>query len=301
MADARTGGIEVGEQLAVTTRLQLARATLKFAKRKPLGAFGGLLVLVFIVVAVLAPLIAPYDPNELFSEHQLEAPGPGFLLGTDNYGRDVLSRVIFGAQISMYVGIVAVGVGIAAATTIGVVSGYFAGRVDMVIQRIVDTIMCFPCLILMLTLMTILGAGMTNVAFALAITLTFGNSRVVRSAVLSIKENQYMEAARAIGCSNFDIVFRYVLPNVFAPIIVIATIGLGRVILAESSLSFLGFGVPPPAPSWGGVIGGPGREYLVQAPWIATFSGIAISLSVFGFNMLGDALRDVLDPRLRGS
>lgn len=301
MAEARTSESVIDGRLAVPRERQIARTVVDFIRKKPLGAFGGVLVLLFVVLAVLAPVIAPYDPNELFSQHRLEAPGARFLLGTDHYGRDILSRVIWGARISMYVGIVAVGLGTLAATTIGVASGYFGGRIDMVLQRIVDTIMCFPWLILMLTLMTIFGAGMTNVALALAITLTFGNSRVVRSAVISIKENQYMDAARAIGCRHLHIILRYILPNVFAPIIVIATIGLGRVILAESSLSFLGFGVPPPAPSWGGMIGGPGREFLIQAPWIATFSGIAISLSVFGFNMLGDALRDVLDPRLRGT
>jgi peptide/nickel transport system permease protein len=267
---------------------------------KPLGALRGLLILLLVGMAIFAPLLAPYDPIQINAADRLCPLGMGYLLGTDDFRRDILSRIIYGARISMVIGLSAVGISTVLATLLGVISGFYGGRVDTVLQRGIDTLMAFPGLVVLLTIMAILGQGLGNVILALGIGGTAGNARIIRSAVLTIKENQYMEAARAIGCRDWQLIRRYILPNIAAPIMVVATLGLGVAILAESSLSFLGFGVPPPAPSWGGMLSGSGRTYMLKAPWMAIAPGIALSLAVFGFNMLGDALRDLLDPKLRG-
>ena len=269
-------------------------------RRKPLGAVGGLLILGLVATALLAPVLAPYDPIKVKSSDRLQAPGLSHLLGTDDFGRDILSRVIHGARISMLLGLGAVAISTLLATIIGVLSGYYGGRIDIVLQRCIDTLMAFPGLVVLLTIMAMLGQGLGNVILALGIGGTAGNARIIRSAVLAIRENQYIEVARATGCQDWQIIARHILPNIAAPIMVVVTLGLGVAILAESALSFLGFGVPPPTPSWGAMLSGSGRTYMIQAPWIAVFPGIAISLAVFGFNMLGDALRDLLDPKLRG-
>jgi len=260
---------------------------------KPLGALGGLLILGLLATALLAPVLAPYDPIKVRSSDRLQAPSLSHLLGTDDFGRDILSRVIYGARISMLLGLGAVAI-------IGILSGYYGGRIDMVLQRCIDTLMAFPGLVVLLTIMAMLGQGLGNVILALGIGGTAANARIIRSAVLAIRENQYIEVARATGCQDWQIIVRHILPNIAAPIMVVVTLGLGVAILAESALSFLGFGVPPPTPSWGAMLSGSGRTYMIQAPWMAIFPGIAISLAVFGFNMLGDALRDLLDPKLRG-
>jgi len=221
-------------------------------------------------------------------------------LGTDDFGRDILSRLIYGARISMLIGLGAVAISTVLATLLGVLSGFYGGKVDTILQRCIDTLMAFPGLVVLLTIMAILGQGLGNVILALGIGGTAGNARIIRSAVLTVKENVYIEAARALGCRDWHLIRRYILPNIAAPIMVVATLGLGVAILAESSLSFLGFGVPPPTPSWGGMLSGSGRTYMLKAPWMVIFPGIALSLAVFGFNMLGDALRDLLDPKLRG-
>lgn len=268
-------------------------------RTKPLGCLGGILVLILVLMAIFAPILSPYDPNEIRSADQLLPPSSRHLFGTDNFGRDIFSRIVHGARISMYVGIGAVLLSSVLATLIGITCGYYGGKFDTIIQRAIDAFMAFPWLVVMLTIMAILGPGMLNVILALGVVSASGNSRIIRSAVLSVKENQYIEAARAAGCKNSLIIWRYILPNVAAPIIVIATLGLGWAILVESALSFLGFGVPPPEPTWGGMLSGEGRTYMIKASWMAIFPGIAISMAVFGFNMLGDALRDILDPRLR--
>ena len=276
------------------------RAMFHAMRHKPLGALGGLLILALVATALLAPALAPYDPVGIKSADRLKPPSLTHWLGTDDFGRDILSRVIYGARISMLLGLGAVAISTVLATIIGIVSGYYGGRVDTVLQRCIDTLMAFPGLVVLLTIMAMLGQGLGNVVLALGIGGTAGNARIIRSAVLTVRENQYVEVARAIGCHDLHIILRHILPNIAAPIMVVATLGLGVAILAESALSFLGFGVPPPTPSWGAMLSGSGRTYMLQAPWMAVFPGIAISLAVFGFNMLGDALRDVLDPKLRG-
>ncbi len=211
------------------------------------------------------------------------------------------SRIVYGARVSVTVGFAAIGLGILLATIIGITSGYFGGAYDILVQRIVDAWMSFPYLVIILSVMAVLGPGLLNLILSLAVIVAAINSRVIRGATIAVTQNVYVEAARAMGCGHARILLRHILPNVAATIIIVATIGLGGVILAESALSFLGFGAPPPYPSWGAMLSGSGRTYMFRAPWMAIWPGVAISLAVFGFNMLGDALRDVLDPRLRGS
>lgn len=272
----------------------------RLVREKPLGAVGAVLVLALLLTAVFADVLAPYNYEDTESAALL-----GFSLthplGTDNLGRDMLSRIIYGARVSMYVSLGSVAWGGTVAVILGLLTGYVGGKLDLFIQRVVDAWMSFPSLVIVLTLMSILGPGLLQVIFTIGLGFSFGNSRVVRSTVLSVKENLYIDAARAIGASPGRIVLVHVLPNVMAPIIILITLTSGIAILIESSLSFLGFGVPPPHPSWGGMLSGAGREYMYLAPWMAVWPGVAISLAVFGFNMLGDALRDLLDPRLRGA
>jgi peptide/nickel transport system permease protein len=279
----------------------LSKGLWRLVKEKPLGAFGGLLVLVLMLCAIFAHWIAPYPYDETNVRQRLKPPSAQFYLGTDNLGRDVFSRIIYGARISVTVGFGAVTLSVLLATIMGVTSGYFGGKVDVFVQRIVDAAMAFPPLVILLSIMAVLGPGLLNVILVLGIVPSANRSRVIRSATLSAKENQYVEAARAVGASDLRIILCYILPNIMAPIIIVATNALGAVILVEATLSFLGFGVPPPYPSWGEMLSGSGRSYMYKAPWMAIWPGVAISLAVFGFNMLGDALRDLLDPRLRGA
>lgn len=278
-----------------------ARALLLFCRRKPLGALGGFLVLVMLVMAVGAPLIAHYSYDESIPGSRMKAPGAQFWMGTDNLSRDMWSRVVYGARVSVTVGFITIALATLIATAVGVSSAYIGGVFDMAVQRVVDAWMSFPYLVIILSLMAVLGPGLANLILSLSILVAATSARVIRGAALSVMENPYIESARAMGTGHLRIVLRHVVPNVMATVIIVATIGLGGVILAESSLSFLGLGVPPPQPSWGAMLAGSGRSYMQRAPWMAIFPGLAISLAVFGFNMLGDALRDVLDPRLRGT
>jgi len=279
----------------------LARLTLQFARRKPLGALGGAIVLALLLMAVFANRIAPYAYDQSIPMARNKPPSAQFWMGTDNLSRDVWSRVVYGARISVTVGFATVALATVIATAVGVSSAYLGGAYDIAIQRVVDAWMSFPALVVILSLMAALGPGLFNLILALSLIGSASASRVIRGSTLSVMASPYVEAARALGAGHLRIVIFYVLPNVMATIIILATIGLGTVILAESGLSFLGFGVPPPYPSWGAMLSGSGRSFMYYAPWMALFPAGAISLAVFGFNMLGDALRDVLDPRLRGS
>jgi peptide/nickel transport system permease protein len=231
----------------------------------------------------------------------MKPPSAQFWMGTDNIGRDIWSRVVYGARISVTIGFATVALATLLATVIGVSSAYLGGAYDIVVQRVVDAWISFPALVIVLSLLAALGPGLLNLILALSIIGAAGTSRVIRGAALSTMQDPYVEAARALGAGHARVILRHVLPNVMATVIILATIGLGTVILAESALSFLGFGIPPPYPSWGGMLSGSGRSFMIHAPWMALFPAAAISLAVFGFNMFGDALRDLLDPRMRGA
>lgn len=277
------------------------RRIMAFCRAKPLGAAGALILLAFIVIALLAPFISPYDPNEQVLTDRLQAPSFTHLMGTDDYGRDVYSRIIWGSRTSLYVSLLSITLGAIIGTLIGLSCGYFGGKYDMIMQRIMDSLMAIPGLVLAMVLMAALGTNMNNVVLALAIISIPAQARIVRGTTLAIKDSPFIEAAHAIGSRDLRIQLVHILPNVTAPIIIMATSGLGQVILVESSLSFLGLGVPPPEPSWGRMLSGSARTYMETAPWLVIFPGVAISLAVLGFNLFGDALRDWWDPKLRGS
>ena len=282
------------------TKRTILTTIIGFIKQKPLGAAGGLIVLSAIMVALLAPVLAPYDPEQIAVAPKFSGPGGDALLGTDQLGRDVLSRLIYGARVSMYVGLLSVGIGITLGTLIGIFSAYSGGLVDLVVQRMVDALMGFPPIILALGLMAALGADKNNVVIALVVILLPGAVRVVRSQVLSIKELDYTLAARAIGAGGGRIMLRHILPNVAATYIVLSTITLGFAIVVEAALSFLGVGIPPDVASWGGMLTLGASKYIHIQPWLAVFPGVMIALVVFSINLLGDGLRDALDPKLRG-
>lgn len=272
---------------------------LRFARRNPMGAFGIGLIAVFIIIAVLAPVLATHDPYLMDSTVILAAPSSDHWMGTDEFGRDVMSRIVWGSRISLYVGLIAVGLGTTSGAVIGMVSAYFGGKLDYAVQRVMDMLMAFPMLVLALAMVAALGSSIQNVILALAVVIMPNAARVIRSSVLSIKEKPFIEAAKNLGYSHGRILFVHILPNCLAPYIILATAGLGGAILSEASLSFLGLGTVPPEPSWGAMLSGKTQRYMVEAPWLAIFPGLAITLVVFGFNFLGDALRDILDPRLR--
>jgi peptide/nickel transport system permease protein len=273
-------------------------------RRKPLGAVSALILCGLVVVAILAPVLAPYDPykfnlNERGLPIRLQPPNAKFLCGTDPLGRDVLSRIVYGSRVSLIVGFASVAIGTLLGTLLGLVSGYWEGGMDQVLQRAVDTIMALPGIVLALAVVSVLGQSLTNIILVIGLVIAPGASRVVRGTVLSIKQNTFIDAAYAAGASPWRIVLRHILPNAFAPILIIASVWLGNAIVIEAALSFLGLGTPPPTPTWGGMLSGEGRRNLETAPYLAIFPGLAISIVVLAFNMLGDALRDLLDPRLR--
>lgn len=293
---AKAGGIE-----RLSLRAGRRLAALRPLWRKPLGMVSLVLIVIVIIAGVFAPVLAPYDPLESHAVDRLQSPNSRYLLGTDQLGRDELSRIIYGARISLLVGLISVGVASICGGLVGLISGYYGGVLDMVVQRIVDAFQAFPGLILALALMSVFGSGIVQVTVAIAIVIAPHEARVVRSAVLAMKESQYMEAARALGANHPRLILRHVLPNVTAPILILASVTLGLAILTEGALSFLGLGTPPPTPSWGGMLSGTGRAYMERAPTLSLFPGIAISLSVLAFNLFGDTLRDLWDPRLRGT
>jgi peptide/nickel transport system permease protein len=262
--------------------------------------FGAIITLLLLFTAMFANFLAPYGMNGVGAGPLLSPPSIHFWLGTDNLGRDLLSRIIYGARISVVVGLVGTMISVLISTIIGVVSGYIGGAFDMSVQRIVDAWMCIPSLVMMMVLVSIVGPGVWQIIIVMGISFGITGSRIVRSATMAIKENVYLQAAKGIGCSPYEIITRHVLPNILAPIIVLFSTLVPVIILQEASLSFLGFGVPPPAPSWGGLLTGSARSYMFQAPWLVLWPGLALSIVVYGINMFGDALRDLLDPRLRG-
>jgi peptide/nickel transport system permease protein len=259
-------------------------------------------MLFLILVAIFANLLAPYDPYETNpTEFRYAPPGGEYLLGGDDVGRDVLSRIIFGTRLALHVGIASVVLGAIVGGALGISSAYVGGTFDLLVQRVIDAMMAFPGLVLALAIMAVLGSSVNNVIAALVIVFVPGITRILRSQALSIKEMDYVLAARAMGCSAKRIMLRHMLPNCAASLIVLATITLGWAIIVEASLSFLGAGVPADVPSWGGMLSGAAQKLIQVAPWLIFFPGLAIALAVFSVNLLGDALRDVLDPRLRGT
>ncbi len=280
---------------------RIGKGALTFARKKPLGAICAVVLIIFALTAVFANQVDRYSPTVQQSGQSLKSPSAEHWLGTDHLGRDIWSRIVHGARISVTVGFAAVLIGKLGGVTLGLISGYRGGRLDLFIQRVVDAWLAFPSIVLLLAIVTMLGPSLFNVILAIGVGSMPGTTRLVRSTVLSAKENDYVTAARALGAQEGRILFRHILPNVMAPIIVSASVTLGAAILAESSLSFLGLGVPPPAPSWGGMLSREGREYMIINPLLAVWPGLAITLVVMAFNLLGDALRDVWDPRLRGS
>jgi peptide/nickel transport system permease protein len=286
------------EARAIAQRTPIRRVG-TFVQRKPLGAIGAVLVLALVLIALLAPVLAPANPLEFHASDTFRSPSQRYILGTDDKGRDIWSRVAYGARISLRVGGVAVGLGVTFGLLAGLVSGYIGGKLDFFSQRVVDSFQAFPALLLALAVTTAFDRTVFNVGIALALVTWPTACRVVRSAVFAQKGVLYVEAARALGARTPRILIRHILPNVASIYIILATAGLAQAILVEAALSFLGVGVRPPEPSWGAMLLD-AQRFAVRAPWMAIFPGIAISIAVFGFNLFGDALRDHLDPRLRG-
>ena len=269
-------------------------------KEKPLGIITGIIVLLLILIAIFADFLAPFPHDEVFLVDRLQGSSARYPLGTDQLGRDFLSRLIYGARITLVVGLTATAVNVVVAVLIGGISGFLGGKLDLVVQRFVDAWMSFPGLLLLLTVMSIVGRGVPQIIVVLGITGGISGSRTIRGAVIGVKENAYFEAEESIGSSKWRTFTRHVLPNIVATIIIIFSINIGGVIISEASLSFLGFGLPIEVPSWGGLLSREGRRYMEVAPWLAFWPGLALTITVYSLNMFGDAVRDLLDPRLKG-
>ena len=282
-------------------RPALVTFLIRLVREKPLGAVGGAVFLVFLLCGIFADFLAPYGVNETNMAHRLEAPSWDFPLGTDHLGRDVLSRILIGAQLSMIVAFLAAGFATVVSLAIGVVSGYFGGKTDMVVQRGVDAWMTFPDLVLLIVIISVVGPGVVQIVVVLGLLYGIAGSRIVRGAVISVKQNMYTHAAQSIGARTWHILIRHIVPNVMPVVIVLFTTRIGAVILTEAGLSFLGLGVPPPAPTWGSMLSGTGRTYMYLGAWLALAPGLCLTIVVYAINVYGDALRDLLDPRMRGS
>ena len=270
-------------------------------REKPLGAAGAVVFVLFLFCGIFADALAPYGMNQIAPLNRLKPPSWAFPFGTDNLGRDMLSRCLYGAQLSVIIGFCAAGIATIISVLLGIISGYLGGKFDLVLQRFVDAWMSFPDLIILIVVVSVVGPGMPQIIVTLGLLLGIAGSRIIRGAVVSVRENMYVHAAQSTGASTFRILWRHILPNVMAPVIVLFTTRVGTVILAESGLSFLGLGVPPPAPTWGGLLSGSGRTFMLQGPWLALAPGLCLTVVVYATNMFGDALRDLLDPRMRGS
>ena len=268
-------------------------------RRQPLASTGGLVVLIMIFAAIFANFLTPYDPEAASWVNQLTPPSAEFWLGTDAFGRDILTRIIYGARTALFVGFTAAFVGATGGLILGVSSAYFGGRFDIICQRLVDIVMAFPLIVLALAVVATLGASTVNVIIAITIPFIPQCARVVRSSALAIREIPYVDAARALGYSHMRIIMKHMIPNVMAPYLIMLTTFVGQAILLEASLSYLGMGVQEPTPAWGLMLQGGAEEFAESAPWVPIFPGLAITIAVFGFNLFGDGLRDVLDPRLR--
>ena len=287
-------------EIAPKRRSRLAEFFGRLVREKPLGTISGIIILSLIFVAIFADVLAPYGYTEMHLIDRLQGSSARYLLGTDQIGRDFLSRLIYGARLSMLVGLAATALNVVVAVLIGGTSGFLGGKVDLVVQRFVDAWMAFPGLLLLLTIMSIAGQGLLQMILVLGIAGGIGTSRVVRGAVIGIKENDYFLAARAIGSRGTATLVRHVLPNIAPVVIIIFSINVGGVIIAEASLSFLGFGLPVKVPSWGGLLSREGRQYMEVAPRLALLPGLCLTITIYSLNMFGDAVRDLLDPRLRG-
>jgi len=284
---------------AAAARPAVNQEVLTFVRTKPLGLAGAVIIVAMILVAIFAGALAPYDPYAADYGQQFSRPSTAHWFGTDEFGRDVLSRVMYGARIALFVGFTASFFGCSVGGLLGVISAYAGGRVDLLLERLMDILLAFPLLILALAIASILGPAVQNVVIAVAIPIVPRAARIVRATALSVKENAYVEAARSLGARSRRVVLQHIVPNVVAPYIIILTAQLGSAILTEAALSYLGLGVAEPTPSWGLMLSGSAPSYAEKAPWIALFPGVAISLAVFGFNLFGDSLRDTLDPKLR--
>jgi peptide/nickel transport system permease protein len=276
-----------------------ARALLNFARRRTLGAAGGVVIALMLLTAIFASSIAPYEPKATSFLEQLQPPTAQHLVGTDSFGRDVLSRLIYGARTALLIGFFSAFIGSSLGALLGLVSAYYGGKVDLALERLMDIVISFPVLVLALAVVSALGNGIQNVIVAITVPIIPRVARVIRASALSLREMPFIEAARCLGALDDRIILRHLLPNVVAPFLILLTAFLGQAILAEAALSFLGLGVSEPEPAWGLMLRGASVQFVERAPWLALAPGIAISLAVFAFNLLGDSLRDALDPRLR--
>ncbi len=288
--------LELKQPIRIRKERSRAGDILRVLSGRAAGLAGLILVLFFILLAAAAPLVAPHDPIAQPADRLLPPDGT-YWLGTDEFGRDILSRIIYGSRVSLQVGVISVGIALLLGGALGLVAGYYRGWIDSVIGRVIDIIFAFPSVILIIVLAGVLGPSISTAMLAIGIVYAPQFARIVRGPTLSVMQQQYVEGAHAIGTRQLQIMLRYVLPNIAAPIIVQATLSFSTAILAEATLSFLGLGTQPPDPSWGAMLG-TGRKFMELAPWVAIYPGLAIALAVLGWNLFGDALRDALDPRL---
>ncbi|WP_233021571.1 ABC transporter permease [Rhodopseudomonas boonkerdii] len=296
-----TMAVETSTATAPRSRSPILAFIGRLFREKPLGAAGAVVFLLFLFCGLFADFLAPYGYNQISPLNRMKPPSWQFLFGTDNLGRDVLSRCLYGAQLSVIIGFCAAGIATIVSVVIGILSGYLGGRFDMIMQRLVDAWMSFPDLVVLIVVVSVVGPGLVPIICILGLLLGINGSRIIRGATISVRENMYVNAAQSMGATLPRILIRHILPNVMPPIIILFTTRVGFVILAESGLSFLGLGVPPPAPTWGGMLSGSGRTYMLQGPWLALAPGLCLTVVVYATNVFGDALRDLLDPRMRGS
>jgi peptide/nickel transport system permease protein len=285
---------------AIKKKSGVANFFIRLVKEKPLGLVGGVVVFILLLLGVFANILAPYGFNEIHLKDRMQPPSITYWLGTDSLGRDVLSRIIFGARISVVVGLGASAIATVLAAVIGLVSGFIGGKFDITVQRFVDAWLAFPSMIILLTGMALMGTGVLQITLVLGVAVGINSSRLIRSRVLAMREYVFVQAVKAIGANTSRVLLRHMLPNVMPLLIILFTVDIAGMIVGEAALSFLGFGVPPPQPSWGGMLSAEGRSFMLQAPWLAFWPGLALSVVVYGINMFGDAVRDLLDPRLRG-